>query len=134
MIRWRFFLCFLFLFWTVVHSLIPALSLARFPHSFPARFSRSQFHHSREMKRKRRKKKEKSGDYRDRVRGSGGRRRKSGWKRKSRQRKRESTVGQNNQEYRLNYWDTCSSVCLFARTIHLFAGLLCSLPFSWDSD
>ena len=32
---------------------------------------------------------------------------------------------QNNQEYRLKYWVTCSSVCWFACT---------SLPCSWDSD
>ena len=31
------------------------------------------------------------------------------------------SLGQNNQEYRLNYWATCSSVCFFARTAHSFA-------------
>ena len=39
------------------------------------------------------------------------------------------TVGQINQEYRLKYWATRSSVRLFARTAHSFAccGLLSSL-------
>ena len=38
----------------------------------------------------------------------------------------EDTVGQNNQEYRLKYWATRSSVRSFARTAHSFAcsGLL----------
>jgi len=63
------------------------------------------------------------------------------------------TVGQINQEYRLKYWATCSSVRLFARTAHSFicsallaslahsAVLICSLarslrslPPSWDSE
>ena len=63
------------------------------------------------------------------------------------------TVGQNKQEYRLEYWATRSFVCSFARTAHSFAcsGLLaslvpsvvltrslarsfCSLSRSWDSE
>ena len=42
---------------------------------------------------------------------------------------RESTVVQNNQEYRLKYWATRSSNRLFARTAHPFAcfALLASL-------
>ena len=40
------------------------------------------------------------------------------------------TVGQNNQEYRLEYWATCSSVRSFTRTAHS----LRSLPRSWDSE
>ena len=42
------------------------------------------------------------------------------------------TVGQNNQESRLKYWATRSSVRSFARTAHSFAcsGLLASLPLS----
>ena len=31
------------------------------------------------------------------------------------------TVGQNNQESRLQYWATCSSICSFARTAHSIA-------------
>ena len=34
------------------------------------------------------------------------------------------TMVQNNQETRLQYWDTCSSVCSLARTAHLFAHYL----------
>ena len=64
----------------------------------------------------------------------------------------QSTVGQNNQEYRLEYWTTRPSVRSFARTAYLFAcsallaGLtraaaltpslarsFCSLPRSWES-
>ena len=60
------------------------------------------------------------------------------------------TMGQINQEYRLEYWATRSSVRLFARTAHLFACfglfaslapsaaltrlLICSLPRSWDRE
>ena len=63
------------------------------------------------------------------------------------------TVGQNNQEYRLKYWATRSSVLSFARTAHSFAcsellasltppaaltpslpRSLCSLPRSWESE
>ena len=29
-------------------------------------------------------------------------------------------MGQNNQEYRLEYWATCSSICSFPYTTHLF--------------
>ena len=59
---------------------------------------------------------------------------------------RHPTVGQNNQEYRMEYWATR----LFARTAHWFASsalltslarseelthlLADSLPTSWDSD
>ena len=45
---------------------------------------------------------------------------------------KHDTVGQNNQEYRLQYWATRSSVRLFARTAHLFAcsALLASLVCS----
>ena len=65
----------------------------------------------------------------------------------------DSTVGQNNQEYRLEYWVTRSSIRLFARTAYLFAcsailtlltcfaALTCSLsrslrslPCSWESE
>ena len=64
----------------------------------------------------------------------------------------ESTVGQNNQEYRFEYWATRSSVrscrshrslaCLlcpvrFARALrctHLLIRSLRSLPRSWDSE
>ena len=38
------------------------------------------------------------------------------------------TVGQNNQEYRLEYWATCSSVRLFTCSAHLFAYSLRSCP------
>ena len=43
--------------------------------------------------------------------------------------KQESTVVQNRQKYRLQYWATCSSVRSFACTAHSFAcsGLLASL-------
>ena len=63
------------------------------------------------------------------------------------------TMVDNSQEYRLYYWATHSSVCLFARTAHSFAssGLLAllapsaaltrslvpslrSLPRSWESE
>ena len=37
--------------------------------------------------------------------------------------KHHYTVGQNNQEYRLKYWATRSSIRSFARTAH-----------SWDSE
>ena len=40
------------------------------------------------------------------------------------------TVGQNDQEYRLEYWATRSSVRSFARTAHLFARSLTSLTTS----
>ena len=72
---------------------------------------------------------------------------------RSRQRKQLDTVGQNNQEYRLRYSATRSSICSFARTPHSFAcsGLLALLtgsavlthllarslrshPRSWDSE
>ena len=62
-------------------------------------------------------------------------------------------VGQNNQEYRLKYWATCSSIRLFAGIAHSFAcsalfaslarsaaltrslaRLLRSLPSLWDSE
>ena len=33
----------------------------------------------------------------------------------------QSTVGQNNQEYRLKYWAIRSSVRSFARTAHSFS-------------
>ena len=71
--------------------------------------------------------------------------------------KKVCTEGQNNQKYRLKYWATRLSVCLFACTAHSFArtahsfarsGLLAllapsaaltrslarSLPRSWDSE
>ena len=50
------------------------------------------------------------------------------------------TVGQNNQEYRLEYWATRSSICSVTRTAHSFAcssqlpllaRSLHSLPSSW---
>ena len=42
------------------------------------------------------------------------------------------TVGQNDPEYRLKYWATCSSIRSFARTAHLFprSALLASLARS----
>ena len=61
-----------------------------------------------------------------------------------------TTVGQNNQEYRLEYWATRSSARSFARTAQLFAcprllaslapyaaltrSLARSLPRSWESE
>ena len=44
--------------------------------------------------------------------------------------RRPCTVGQNNREYRLEYWANRSSVRSFARTAHSFAcsALLASLP------
>ena len=57
------------------------------------------------------------------------------------------TVGQNDQEYRLQYWATRSSVRSFARTAHSFTcSALCSaltrslthslrsIPSLWDSE
>ena len=41
--------------------------------------------------------------------------------------RKQVTVGQNNQKYRLKYWATRSSVRSFARTIHSFA---CSALFT----
>ena len=65
-------------------------------------------------------------------------------------RNRQHTVGQNNQESRLQYWVTHSSVRSFARTAHSLlsttrfawalccahslACSLCSLPRSWESE
>ena len=67
--------------------------------------------------------------------------------------KRHSTMVEDSQEYRLQYWATRSSVCSFARTAHSFAcsrllaslapsaaltrslaRSLRSLPRSWESD
>ena len=63
-----------------------------------------------------------------------------------RRRRFRFTVGQNNQEYRLKNWATCSSVPSFARTTHSFAcfalitslsrsaALICSLACSLTSE